>query len=157
MILTDNKSDTRFFQTKIIPLPFWNPCNYVIQINFIIAHIPGKNNTATDYLSGVKMDPNEKLILKIREDVGTRPIEVNVQSAGLSEEQVFFTQEDNETEERIWERKKLSKTGHSLDKIVIQIDGMSENNVIEITNFTHKLRRTNQVLMDQSRDPIHTK
>ena len=34
----------------------------------------------------MEMDPKEKLILKIREDVETRPIEVNVQSAGVSEE-----------------------------------------------------------------------
>ena len=75
------------------------------QFNFIIAHIPGKNNTAADYLSRIERDPNEKLkklILKIREDVATKPIEVNVQSAGVSqEEQVFFTEEDGETEEQI--------------------------------------------------------
>ena len=42
----------------------------------------------------------------------TQPIEVNVQSAGVSEEeQVFFTEEDNETEEQIWERKKQSQKG----------------------------------------------
>ena len=48
-ILTDNKSVTRFFQTKIIPPTLWNACDYVIQFNFVIAHIPGKNNTAADY------------------------------------------------------------------------------------------------------------
>ena len=58
----------------------------------------------------MEMDPTEKLVLKICEDVETRPIEVNVQSAGVSEEkQVFFTEEVNETEEQIWERKLQSK------------------------------------------------
>ena len=47
-ILTDNKSVTRFFQTKIIPPPLWNACDFVIQFNFVIAHFPGKNNTAAD-------------------------------------------------------------------------------------------------------------
>ena len=37
---------------------------------------------------------------------------------------------------------------------VIQIDAISENTVAEITNFTQKLRRTNQILLEQSRDPI---
>ena len=56
------------------------------------------------------MDPTEKLLLKIREVIETRPFEVNVQSAGVSEEeQVFFTEEDNETEQQIWERKQQSK------------------------------------------------
>ena len=155
IILTDNKSVTRFFQTKIIPPPLWNACDFVIQFNFTIAHIPGKNNTAADYLSRMEMDPTEKLVLKIRADVETQPIEVNVQSAGVSEEeQVFFTEEDNETEEQIWERKKQSKAGLKVDETVIQIDTISENVVDEITNFTQKLRKTNQILLEQSKDPI---
>ena len=126
-----------------------------MQFNFIIANFPGKYNTAADYLSRMEMDPNENLILKIREDVETRPIEVNVQSAEVSEdEQVFFTEEGDETEEQIWERKKLSKKGHNVDESVIEIDATSENNEQEITNFTHKSRRTNQVLLEQARDPI---
>ena len=141
IILTDNKSVTRFFQTKIIPPPLWNACDFVIQFNFTIAHIPGKNNTAADYMSRKEMDPTEKLVLKIRADV---EIEVNVQSAGVSEEeQVFFTEEDNETEEQIWERKRQSKTGLKVAETVIQIDAISENVVEETTNFTQKLRRTN--------------
>ena len=155
IILTDNKSVTRFFQTKIIPPPLWNTCDFVIQFNFTIAHIPGKNNTAADYLSRMEMDPTEKLVLKIRADVETQPIEVNVQSAGVSEEeQVFFTEEDNETKEQIWERKRQSKTGLKVAETAIQIDAISENVVEEITNFTQKLRRTNQVLLEQSKDPI---
>ena len=55
IILTDNKSVTRFFQTKIIPPPLWNACDFVIQFNFTIAHIPGKNNTAADYLSRMEI------------------------------------------------------------------------------------------------------
>ena len=153
-ILTDNKSVTRFFQTKIIPPALWNACDYVLQFNFIIAHIPGKNNTAADYLSRMEMDPKEKLVLKIREDVETRPIEVNVQSAGVSEEeQIFFTEDDGETEAQIWERKKQSCTNPTDQEVVIQIDAITENIVDEITNFTQKLRRTNQILLEQSKDP----
>ena len=83
IIITDNKSVTRFFQTKIIPPPLYIACEFVIQFNFTIPHIPGKNNTVTDYLSRMQMDPTEKLVLKIRADVETQPIEVNVQSAGV--------------------------------------------------------------------------
>ena len=45
IVLTDNKSVTRFFQTKAIPPAFWNACNYVLQFNFKIAHIAGSVNT----------------------------------------------------------------------------------------------------------------
>ena len=87
------------------------------------------------------MVPDEKLVLKVREDVETRPIEENVQSVGVSEEeQVFFTENDDETEEQIWERK--------INVTIEQIDAISEKNVDEFTNFTQKLRRTNQIMLD---------
>ena len=59
IILTDNKSVTRFFQTKIIPPTLWNACDYVMQFSFTIAHIPGKNNTAADYLSRLEISPKK--------------------------------------------------------------------------------------------------
>ena len=154
-ILTDNKSETMFFQTKIIPLTLWNTCDYVMKFNFVIAHIPGKNNPAADYLSQMEVDPKDKLILKIREDVETRPMDVNVQSAGVSEEeQVFFTEVDDETEEQIWERRNQCRNNPIGREVAIQIDAISKNVVDEITTFTQKLHRTNQILFEQSKDPI---
>ena len=52
--LTEDISVTSFFQTKIIPPPHWNAGDFVIQFHFVIAHIPGKSNTAADYLSRKK-------------------------------------------------------------------------------------------------------
>ena len=46
IIMTYSKSVTRFFQTKMSPPPLWNACDFVLQFNFTIAHIPGKMNTA---------------------------------------------------------------------------------------------------------------
>ena len=95
------------------------------------------------------------MVLKIRADVETQPIEVNVQSDGVpEEEQLFFTEEDNELEEQIYERKRQSKEGLKVAETVIQIEAISENVVDEITNFTQKLRRTDQILLEQSKDPI---
>ena len=37
---------------------------------------------------------------------------------------------------------------------IIHIDAISENTIEEITNFTQKLRRTNQILLEQCKDPI---
>ena len=86
IILTDNKAVTRFFQTKIVPTALWNACNYVIQFNFVIALIPGAQNTAADYVSRLEADPKDKFVMKVREDVQTLPIEINVQSAGVSQD-----------------------------------------------------------------------
>ena len=60
IIMTDSKSVTGFFQTKKIPPPLGNACDFVLQFNFTIAHIPGKMNTAADFLSRLEMDPSEK-------------------------------------------------------------------------------------------------
>ena len=112
IVLTDNKSITRLFQTKAFPPSLWNACDYVLQLNFKIAHIAGSVNTAADFLSRLELKIPEKIHLKIREDVQTTPIEVSKTSSDVAdEEQFFFTQTDSqdETEERILERKKQSQ------------------------------------------------
>ena len=86
-----------------------------------------QNNTAADCLSRVEMGPNKKLIQKLPEDVDTRPIEVIVQSAGVSEEeQVYFTEEGDETKEQVWERKNLPTKPHKVGETVEHIDAILE-------------------------------
>ena len=112
IVLKDNKSVTRFFQTKAIPPSLWNACDYVLQFNFKIAHIAGSVNTAADFLSRLELKVTEKIHLKIREDVQTTPIEVSTSSSDVAdEEQFFFTQTDtqDETEEQTLQRKKQSQ------------------------------------------------
>ena len=41
----------------------WNACDYVIQFTFVIARISGAQNTAADYLSCLKADPIDKLVM----------------------------------------------------------------------------------------------
>ena len=110
--LTDKKSVTRFFRTKATPPALWNACEYVLQFNFKIAHIAGSVNTAADFLSRLELKVTEKIRLKIREDIQTTPIEVTTSSSDVAdEEQIFFTQADNndESEENTIERKEQSR------------------------------------------------
>ena len=112
IVLTDNKSVTRFFQTKAIPPSLWNACDYVLQFNLKIAHIAGSINTAADFFSRLELKVTEKIHLKIREDVQTTPIEMSMSSSDAAdEEQFFFTQTDgqDETEEQILQRKNQSQ------------------------------------------------
>ena len=112
IVLTDKKSVTRFFQTKAIPPSLWNACDYVLQFNFIIAHIAGSVNTAADFFSRLELKVTEKIHLKIREDVQTTPIEVSTSSSDIAdEEQFFLTQPDSqdETEEQVLQRKEKSQ------------------------------------------------
>ena len=112
IVLTDNKSVTRFFQTKAIPPALWNVCDYVLQFNFKIAHIAGSVNTAADFLSRFELKVTEKIRLKIREEIQTTPIEVTTSSSDVAEEEQFFFQhadDSNESQEQPLERKKQSK------------------------------------------------
>ena len=112
IVLTDNKSVTRFFQMKAIAPALWNACDYVLQFNFKIAHIAGSVNTAADFLSRLELKVTEKIRLKIREDIHTTPIEVTTSSSDVAdEEQIFFTHADDgkESEEQNLERKEQSR------------------------------------------------
>ena len=156
IILTDNKSVTRFFQIKIIPPTLWNACDYVIQFNVSIAHIPGKNNTAADYLSRLEISPKEKLILKIREDIPTTPIELHVQSAGVSEEeQIFYTEDDDEIEEQILQRKKTARArpAHQLPDISFEKFTTHTSDYHKLS-ITQKLTNINSIAVEQNNDVI---
>ena len=112
IVLTDNKSVTRFFQTKAIAPALWNACDYVLQFNFKIAHIAGSVNTTADFLSRLELRVTEKIRLKIREDTHITPIELTTSSSDIAdEEQIFFTHADDgkESEEQILERKEQSR------------------------------------------------
>ena len=111
IVLTDNKSVTRFFQTEAIPPSRWNACDYVLQFNFKIAHIAGSVNKAADFLSRLELKVTEKIHLKIREDVQTTPIGVSTSSSDVAdEEQFFFTEPDSQdkTGRQILQRKEQS-------------------------------------------------
>ena len=64
IILTDNKSVTRFLRTTIIPPTLWNgnACDYVKYFSFTITRVPGEDNIAADYLFCLEISPKEKLI-----------------------------------------------------------------------------------------------
>ena len=104
VVLTDDKSVTRFFQTKAIPPSLCNACDYVLQFNFKLAHITGSVSRAADFLSRLELKVTEKIYLKIREIVQTTHIQVSTSSSDVvDEEQFLLTQADSqdETEEHI--------------------------------------------------------
>ena len=74
-------------------------------------HVAGSQNTAADFLLRLELTPKEKVQLKLRDDILTSPIEVNLQSSDVAdEEQLFFLpDEEDESEQEIFARKALSK------------------------------------------------
>ena len=112
IVFSDKKSVTDFIQTKAIPPALWNACDYVLQFNFKITHIAGSVNTAACFVSRLELKITEKIRPKIREDIQKTPIEVTTCSSDVTdEEQIFFTQADNnnESEEQTLEQKEQSR------------------------------------------------
>ena len=158
IIMTDSKSVTRFFQTKMIPPPLWNACDFVLQFNFTIAHIPGNMNTAADFLSRLEMDPNEKPILKIREDIPTTPIEVNIESTGIAQEGTVFFDPTNQletTEKELWKRKEEARNAIPNDPPVITVSCYYANDLHKDTTIVNikQLTKPSRILIEQDSDP----
>ena len=76
IVFTSNRAVTRFFQTKIILPALWNACDYVLQYNFVIAHVAGAMNTVAVFLSRTEVNPTEKLEVNLRNDIQTKAIEL---------------------------------------------------------------------------------
>ena len=164
IVLTDNKSVTRFFQTKAIPPSLWNACDYVLQFNFKIAHIAGSVDTATDFLSRLDLKVTERIRLKIREDVQTTPIEVTTSSSdGADEEQFFFTQTDDqdETEEQILQRKEKSRE-KAAEWVINQEPSSMKPSIKEFTKFdgnttaysVHGIKANARIRVEQDADLV---
>ena len=133
IVFTDNRSVTRFFQTKIIPPALWNACDYVLQYNLVIAHVAGAMNTAADFLLRAESNPTEKLEMNIRNDVNTKAIEVNKQSTGVAEEELLYILPgESPTEQQLWEEKEAIRQSAKTET-----HNEPENEVFELQTF-HK-------------------
>ena len=156
--MTDSKSVSRFFRTKMIAPPLWNACDFVLQFNFTIAHIPGKMNTAAGFLSRLEMDPNEKTILKIRKDIPTRPIEVNIESPGIAQEEPVFvdtTNQEQTSEKEIWKRKQGARIAIPIHPPVITVSCYYANDQHKDTTIVNiaQLTKPSRILNEQDSDP----
>ena len=88
LVLTDNRSLTQIFQSKGIHPSLWNCIDRVSSFNILLAHIPGKANSAADFLSHMQTDPNLTLQIRLTDHVPVREIgietEAKAQNVSLS-------------------------------------------------------------------------
>ena len=70
-------------------------------------HVAARQNTAADFLTRLELTPKESVQLKLRDDILTLPIEVNLQTTDVAdEEQLFFLRdEEQESEQEILQGK----------------------------------------------------
>ena len=73
--LTDNKALTRFFQSKLIPPKLWNHCYQALQFDFVLAHVPGVENSYAHCLSRLDINPEDGIHLKLNDQILVHHIE----------------------------------------------------------------------------------
>ena len=85
--------------------------------------------------------------MKIREDVQTVPIEINVQSAGVSqEEQIFYINDDDETAEQYLAREEAIRKNAATEDPTVTIHTLSTNLFKQQPEIQVRLRKTNQII-----------
>ena len=155
ILFTNNRAVTRFFQTKIIPPALWNACDYVLQYNFVIAHVAGAMNTAADFLSRSEITPTEKLELNLRNDIQTKAIEVNIQSSGIAEEEQIYVHPDNENDEKtLWEQKAQTETHNEPENEITELQNFHKPTAGTIDYREGHFRDNAKIRLEQNNDPV---
>ena len=93
--------------------------------------------------------------MRIRDDIQTLLIEINIQSAGVSqEEQICYTNDDDETEERFWERKVAIQRNPAAAETTISLQSVSTSLFRQQPETQVRLRKANQIIIEQSNDAV---
>ena len=70
------------------------------------------------------------------------------------EEQIFYTNDDDETEEQYWARKEAIRKNPAVDEPIVTIQTLSTNLAKQQHNIQVRLRKTNQIIIEQSKDAV---
>ena len=105
-----------------------------MESKFTIAHVPGKINTAADFLYRLEMNPTEKekVVRKKREEIPKTTIEVNIASIGIARDEPVFLTPQTSTRSQKKNSENLKK--HELPYQTIQKS--SKCRVITLMTFT---------------------
>ena len=132
-----------------------------MQYNFVIAHIPGSTNTGAVFLSPVELDATKKLEFTIRDDIQVTPIEVNIQSNGVAEEETLYLEgEDALTQEQLWKQKQHSgdKAKFAHEKLALgEIDQMQKYHHPTASRYQHKFghfKDNAKIRIEKNNDPV---
>ena len=70
------------------------------------------------------------------------------------EEQIFYMNHDNETEEQFWARKEAIRKNPAIEEPAVTIRTLSTNMVKQQPEIQVRLRKTNQIIIEQSKDAV---
>ena len=120
--------------------------------------IQGKWTPQQILLSRLKIDPNENIALKTREDIPTEPIELNIESTRIAQkEPVFFDTIDQQetTDKDFWRRKEEARNAIPNEPPVITVWCYYPNDLHKDTTIVNiaQLTKPSRILIEQDWDP----
>ena len=132
-----------------------------IYINILILPLhtfQEKRSRQQIFLSRLEMNPNKKTISKIREDIRTKTIEVNIESTGIAEEKQFSfdtTDQQETTEKELWTRKEEARNAIPNDPPVITLSCYYANGLHKDTAIVNiaQLAKASRILIEKDSDP----
>ena len=156
--MTDSRSVTQLFQTKMNPQPLWSTCDFVFLKILTNAYIPEKKIFVAILYSRFKMDFNGEKILINREDIPTEMIKVNAESTGMAHEELvsFNTTDQRETTEKEnWKREEETRRAIPTEQPVITVWCYYADDLCKDTSIvnTAQLTKPIHILKEQVSHP----
>ena len=154
LIFFNNKNLTRFFEAKTIPPSPWNYVARVTAFNIVVIHIPGKANSAADFISRLQSNPNESIELKLTDRISVREIEIDVR-AKLPDNTINALFADNLPVDllQVVGINTLITLTHSgnCDQAVHQLKNLTPNCELQLTKYKKKT----EINATQHTNPMH--
>ena len=150
IILTDNKSLTQFFQSKVKPPSLWNCLDRILAFNIAIAHIPGRANYAADFLSRMENDKTATMSLKLTDRLPVREIETDTEAQNPDVELNVLFDTDNLCDET------NNDEVNFLKKLGYYEDSKKRQNNLPITEIQglFKLKRKQEINLIEYPNPL---
>ena len=79
-VLNSHRSVTQFFQSKNIHPSPWKCLDRVLSFNTLLAHVPGKANSAAHFRSRMQTDPDSTLQINLTDHIPVRDNENEVEA-----------------------------------------------------------------------------
>ena len=100
------------------------------------------------------MYPNRKFFLKNREDIPTKPNDVNIEFTGIAQEEPVFsdtTEQHETTEKELWKRKE-ARNAIPKDPPVITVSGYYANDLHKDTTIVNiaQLTKPSRIPIEQN-------
>ena len=93
--------------------------------------------------------------IRLKKFVPNQPLEDNFREQRLQpDEEIFYTNDDDETEEQFCARKEAIRKNPATDEPTVTIQTLSTNLVKQHPDTQVRLRKTNHIIIEQSKDAV---